>query len=128
MNSEQKLKGALGNIERRSLAGSSVYNEFHERPVEFKFDKTVLPSLAIYYGHKIRLEIRLSSIYTTFKGDDNTIMEATERNAMRALCRVLYQDVLDDLTPIMQAIGDGKRRRALELLNDLYVRLDGREL
>ena len=126
---EQKLRGALAHIERRSQP-SADFNEFGqaERLVDFKATRTVLPP-PIYGAEGIRifLEIRLGSSYTTFKGDDDEVLEKAEQNAYRAMCRVLYEDVLDDLIPVMRAVGDGKRGEALRLLNNLYVRLNGRE-
>lgn len=129
-SADLKLRGALGAIERRAQAGHNAYNEFDRegRLVDFKASRTVLPP-PYNGGEGLRtlLEIRLGSAYTVFRGDDDTVVEKAEQNAYRALCRVLYQDVLDDLMPIMRAVGDGKRSEALRLLNNLYVRLNGRE-
>jgi len=84
-----------------------------------------VPTLNSSQGIKAVLEVAIRAHYTTFPGDDDVACVRAEENAMRALCRCLYQDVLDDLMPIMQAVGDGKRGEALRLLDALYVRLNG---
>lgn len=131
VSAEQKmLKGVLAAIERRAQVGASLYNEFGQdsRIVDFKASRTVLPpTYGGSDGIKTLLEIRLGSTYTSFRGDNDLVIEQAEQNAMRALCRCLYQDVLDELMPIMQAVGDGKRGDALRLLDALFVRLNGRE-
>lgn len=129
-SADQQLKGALGAIERRAQVGATLYNEFdaEARVVDFKVTRTVLPpAYGGIEGMKTLLQIRLGSAYTVFRGDDDEVIRKAEENAYRALCRCLYQDVLDDLMPVMKAVGDGKRGEALRLLNNLYVRLNGRD-
>lgn len=121
------LRGALGHIERRALQGVQ-FNEFgRESIVDFKAERRVLPSANIDLGYKTLLELTIRSAYTVFRHTDDEANAQAEENAMRALCRCLYQDVLDDLMPIMKAVGDGKRSEALRLLDGLYTRLNGRE-
>ncbi len=78
-------------------------------------------------GFTTVLQITVGSSYTTFRGDNDIVHDRAERNAMTALCRVLYQDVLDDVMTITKAVGDGKRHLAMRLLGDLYMRLNGRD-
>lgn len=128
MSAELKLRGALGNIEKRRRNGSAIFNEFHEPdPVEFKTERRILPKQDWSDGFTTVLEISVGASYTTFRGDNDIVHERAERNAMTALCRVLYQDVLDDLMVVMKAVGDGKRHIAMALLNDLFSRLNGRD-
>jgi hypothetical protein len=106
MSAELKLRGALGNIEKRRRAGQAIFNEFHEPdPVEFKAERRMLPKPDWSDSFTTVLEIRIGSSYTTFRGDNDIVHDQAERNAMMALCRVLYQDVLDDLMTIIKATG-----------------------
>lgn len=129
MTNETKLKGALAAIERRAQTGATLYNEFDsEKLIDFKATRTVLPQeYTGSMGMRTLLEIRIGSSYCVFRGDNDIVIEHAERNAMMAMCRCLYEDVLEDLMPIMRAVGDGKRGDALRLLDALYVRLNGRE-
>jgi hypothetical protein len=128
MSDQLKLRGALGNIEKRRRVGSAMFNEFHEPdPVEFKAERRILPKPDWSDGFTTLLEIRVGASYTTFRGDNDIVHEKAEKNAMTALCRCLYQDVCDDLIVVMKAVGDGKRHLAMNLLNDLFSRLNGRD-
>lgn len=128
--SDMKLRGALGAIEKRRAAGASVYNEFDEGspPVTFTADRTIVPNLAWDEGIKTLLNIRIGASYVYFRTDPPEAHEMAEKNAMRALTRCLYQDVLDDIITITQLVGDGKRRQAMTRLNDLFTRLNGNDV
>lgn len=120
------LRGALAAIERRTRVAAAFFNEFDEHePVTFNSDRRVLPQKPGSDNITVQLQVAIAASYTYFRDDSGTDLEMLERNAMRALCRCLYQDVLDDVGAIQQAVGDGKRRLALQLLSDLYMRLDG---
>lgn len=123
-----KLKGALAAIERRAQVGTHHFNEFESdaQSANFRATRTLLPpAYGGTDGMRTVLEIRIASAYTTFRGDNDLTIEHAEQNAMRLLCRCLYEDILDELMPIMKAVGDGKRSDALRLLDALYVRLNG---
>ena len=93
--------------------------------MDFKATRTALPAPLPTSERRTLLEIRIGASYAVFRGDDEEICRRAEENAMRALCRCLYEDVLDDLVPIMRAAGDGKRVEALRLLDRLYTHLYG---
>ena len=124
-----KLRGALGAIEKRRIASAIVYNEFDEGmpAVTFDAERTIVPNMAWDEGIITRLDIHVGAHYTVFRTDPPEAYEIAEKNAMRALSRCLYQDVLDDLIIITQLVGDSKRRQAMTRLNDLFTRLNGND-
>lgn len=129
MSADIKLRGALGAIEKRRAAAAFVYNEFDERPAaDFKAERHISPQIHPDEGIRTVLDIRVGASYTVFRSDPPGAFEIAEKNAMRALSRCLYQDVLDDLITITQLVGDGKRRQAMMRLNDLFTRLNGNDV
>lgn len=90
----------------------------------FSATATVSPRVHADEGIITRLDLILGAHYTIFTGDGDETIERAELNAMRSIAWVLYQDVLEDLRAITQAVGDGKRREAMTLLNALFVRLN----
>jgi hypothetical protein len=128
--SEVKLRGAMGAIQKRRSPGTGLYNEFQNEPVvSFDVSRHVLPRPSNFdEGIQTVLEIRVGASFTVFKSDPPEAFDVAENNAMRALCRHLYADVLDDLIAITQAVGDGKRRQAMNMLNDLFTRLSGNDV
>ena len=125
-----KLRGALANLEKRCHLSGNSLNEFGlESGTEFNATSEIQPPLMGYdESTRVLLSLRIGASYTYFRSDPPGTRKAVERTAMQALCRCLYQDVLDDLMIITRAVGNGKRRAAMVLLGDLYLRLSGSEL
>lgn len=98
-------------------------NEFHDTPISLQVTESVVPTVQWDEGIKTLIELRAGASYTSFRGDNDMRYMVHKRNAYRALADLLYRDVLQDLRQVIQAVGDGKRHEALNLLGDLYERL-----
>ena len=114
--------GAIAMLKERATRDRSL-NEFHEIPVTLQVTEAVAPSIQWDDGIKTVIELRAGAAYTIFRGDKDNAVMVHRQCAYRALADLLYRDVLRDLRQVIQAVGDGKRHEALQLLGDLYERL-----
>ena len=120
MTTEQKLTGALAQLQKRAL---DLYtnNEFQVPRIRFDLKEAIIPSPGP--GRLNVLELRIGTSFTYFPEDDGEAMARIERNAYRQMTAFLYEDVIKDLRSILDVIGHGKRQQAMQLVGELYERL-----
>lgn len=109
-------KGALAEVVARDTRHRK-YNEF--RTVDVRLTENVKPNASWDEGVVSVIELRIGASFTTFRGDGGRPREA----AYRALASHLYRDVLEDLSHVIKAIGDGERHKAMALVDALHERL-----
>lgn len=74
-------------------------------------------------GVKIAVELHMGAMYTTFRGDNDRAVMYHKEAAYAGIADLLYGDVLIALRQAIEAVGDGKRHEAMELLGKLHATL-----
>ncbi len=119
--SEITLPSALKQIQELTHPALKV-NEF--RPVRFTFTEKVTPAPLWGSAIETTLSLHLAVRYTTH-ADQNDVGDYPRNIALQSLTMCLYEDVLQRLHGVMQAIGEGEQRRALDLCASLRRYLSG---
>lgn len=122
MTEEKEVRGALAAIKEVATRERRI-SEFRTPTLDFNLAERTPITMTWDEGIRTIVELRIGASYMTFQGDKEH--QAARDSAYRSLTTFLYRDVLDDLRTIIQAVGDGERHKAMDLLGGLCGRLRG---